>query len=210
MAMPAKDKTNPSKPAAISKLPARTRASAPLKLYLAAWRKKRGFTQDGLAERLNTYKGQISKLERGDIELSNDWIAGFAEAFEIEPAALFRDPDQPLIDDILKGAPLEQRRTAVRLIEALIRGEPGMSDPVNAASVPHADDQQSARIDIDALRRSLVAALTDPDLPRDETVARRIVAELLSISDTQPMLEQSGQKKDHIQAPHTIPPSSPR
>lgn len=91
----------------------------PLKWYLKEWRVHKGLTAERMADRLDTNKGQISKLERGEQRMNDDWIYGYAEALGIEPADLLKPPDAPSVDDLLRGATpeqYEQVRSVIRII----------------------------------------------------------------------------------------------
>lgn len=81
--------------------------------YVREHRERRGLTQEQLAERMDTNKGQISKLERGAQRMNDDWAALIAEALNIEPWQLLRHPDAPDPADLLAGL-LEQDRERVR------------------------------------------------------------------------------------------------
>lgn len=94
---------------------------SPIRWYLREWRKKKGLTLDQVATRLDTNRGQISKLERGDLRMNDDWIWGFADALGIEPADLLRDPEVPTQTDLLKNATPTQRAQAEKVIEALLK-----------------------------------------------------------------------------------------
>ena len=81
--------------------------------YVREHRERRGLTQEQLAERLDTNKGQVSKLERGVQRMNDDWAALIAEALNMEPWQLLRHPDAPAPADLLAGL-LEQDRERVR------------------------------------------------------------------------------------------------
>ncbi len=63
-----------------------------LKWFTREWREHRGMSQDQVAAFLDTNRGQISKLERGDLRMNDDWIAGIAHALRVEPSDLLHDP----------------------------------------------------------------------------------------------------------------------
>lgn len=88
--------------------------------FLAAWRKKRGLTQEQLAERVGTYKGQVSNWENGNRSLSYDVMDALAEALDIEPADLFRDPARPSADELLRDAPDAVYEQALDMIKILV------------------------------------------------------------------------------------------
>lgn len=96
---------------------------APKKLrrnYLAKWRQKRELTQEKLAEMLGTYKGQVSNWEGGKRALTFDVQSALAEALEIEPSDLFRDPDRPSADELLRDADPRIFNEAIEIIKVLV------------------------------------------------------------------------------------------
>ena len=99
----------------------RIRGSRPLRWYVREWREKFRLSQEQLANRLETNKGQISKLENQKQRLNDDWVIGVSEALGIEPRDLLRDPSAPTLEDLLRGASPEDRATAVRLVEAFLK-----------------------------------------------------------------------------------------
>jgi transcriptional regulator with XRE-family HTH domain len=85
-----------------------------LRWYIREWREYRGLTQDQVAERANTNKGQISKLETGAQRMNDSWASRLADAFGVEPWQLLRHPEAPDPADLLAGL-LEQDRERVRM-----------------------------------------------------------------------------------------------
>ena len=102
-------------------MPPRIGPKVPHKHYLARWRDKRGLTQEQLAARIGTTKGQISNWENNKRGLNFQIIGALAEALDIEPGDLFRDPDRPSADQLLRGASPAVLRQAIELVEVLIR-----------------------------------------------------------------------------------------
>lgn len=100
---------------------ARIRSSSPVRHYLREWRKKRGKTQQQLADLLDTDKGQVSNWENYKRGMTMEVQAGVAFALGIEPADLFRDPEQPSIDELLRNATPEQRRLAFSVVETMLK-----------------------------------------------------------------------------------------
>lgn len=100
---------------------ARIRSSVPVRHYLKEWRLKRGKTQQQLADLLDTEKGQISNWENNKRGMTIEVQAALAYALDIEPSDLFRDPEQPSADELLRHATPEQRRQVFAVIETLIR-----------------------------------------------------------------------------------------
>jgi transcriptional regulator with XRE-family HTH domain len=93
----------------------------PVRWYLKEWRKFRGLTQMVVAERLETTHSVISELESGARRMNDDWMAGFAFAYGIEPADLLRDPNAPTVADLLRSAPREDQERIIDFIKRLTR-----------------------------------------------------------------------------------------
>lgn len=93
----------------------------PRRTYLSEWRDSRGLTQQQLANRLGVSDVSISRWETGRALLSTDVMAAIAEALNIEPQDLYRHPDQPSADALLRDQPVEIRDQAIRLIQAIRR-----------------------------------------------------------------------------------------
>lgn len=93
----------------------------PFRHYLKEWRDERGLTQQQLADRVDTGKDQISRWESGKRGMSAEVVGALAEALQIEPSDLFRDPNQPSADELLRDATPEQRRLAFQLIETALK-----------------------------------------------------------------------------------------
>lgn len=93
----------------------------PRRIYLAEWREKRGLTQKQLGERLEppVTDMAVSRWERGDRKLNTETIDQVAYALDIEPADLFRDPDRPSADELLRGLPKAVQDQAIAILETL-------------------------------------------------------------------------------------------
>jgi transcriptional regulator with XRE-family HTH domain len=73
---------------------------------LAEARKAKGVTQQELADRLGVHFVTISKLERGKMKLTADWIEKLAGALEVPPYEIFSPPmwrERVVMDGYLKG-----------------------------------------------------------------------------------------------------------
>lgn len=99
---------------------ARIGPKQPRRHYLAKWRAHRGLSQQQLAERVGTYKAQISNWENNKRAMSFDVQAALAEALNIEPGDLFRDPDRPSADELLRDAPVSVVNEAIEIIKVLV------------------------------------------------------------------------------------------
>ena len=64
-----------------------------LGLNIAYYRKKRGLTQEELAERAGIERSRISKTEIARVGTSLDMVFKIADALEIEPFKLFVERD---------------------------------------------------------------------------------------------------------------------
>jgi transcriptional regulator with XRE-family HTH domain len=73
----------------------------PLRWFLREWRQHRGFTLEQVADRLETTRGVVSELERGERRMNDGWISGFAWVYGCEPADLFHDPKRPTPNELL-------------------------------------------------------------------------------------------------------------
>lgn len=63
------------------------------KTFIAAWREHRGLTQDQLAERLESSKASISRIESGQQPYTQDFLEAAAAALRTDVASLLmRDP----------------------------------------------------------------------------------------------------------------------
>lgn len=102
-------------------MPARIGPKQLRRNYLRQWREKRALTQEQLAERLGTTKGQVSNWERAIRAMTYNVQAALAEALSIEPGDLFRDPERPSVDELLRGQPPAIVEQALAVVQALIR-----------------------------------------------------------------------------------------
>lgn len=93
----------------------------PRRIYLAEWREHRALSQKQLGERLGVTDMTVSRWERATSLLSTNVMAAIAEALSIEPQDLYRHPDQPSADELLRGVPPEVRQNAVEMLELFVR-----------------------------------------------------------------------------------------
>ena len=91
----------------------------PPTLYIREWITKRGLNQAQLAERMDTSAANVSRKLNAERKMKAEDLAWFAAALDCEPGDLFRHPDQPTIDELLRDATPEVRRQAVLVIRAL-------------------------------------------------------------------------------------------
>ena len=90
-------------------------------IYLKAWRKLRGLTQEQLAGRLDTTAATISRWETGKAPWDINDLNGIAYALQCDAVDLFRDPASPegKAWRIIKGMKPDAKERATRILEAL-------------------------------------------------------------------------------------------
>lgn len=93
----------------------------PRRIYLAEWRDNRGLSQKQLGERLGVTDMTVSRWERATSLLNTNVMAAISEALQIEPMDLYRHPDTPSADTLLRDQSPEVREQAMNLIRAIRR-----------------------------------------------------------------------------------------
>lgn len=63
----------------------------------------------------------VSRWERSASLLNTNVMAAIAEALDIEPQDLYRHPDQPSADELLRGQPPEVYDQAMAIIRTIRR-----------------------------------------------------------------------------------------
>jgi len=91
------------------------------RLYLREWRQHVGLTQEQLAGRLDTYKGQISNYENGKRDVSSDTQQALADALGIDVPDLYRPPERPSADALLRDEPIDFQDEVIGMIQAMKR-----------------------------------------------------------------------------------------
>lgn len=89
------------------------------RIYLKEWREYRELTQERLGQRLGVSDVTVHRWEKGGSLLNTAVMDAIAEALSIEPTDLYRSPDQPSADALLRGAPPEVTRDALAYIAYL-------------------------------------------------------------------------------------------
>lgn len=87
------------------------------------WREYRGLTQDALAERLETSKASISRIESGDQAYTQDFLEACADALMTDPASLLmRDPtDEEAVWSLWDKAKPAQRQMIEGIVQSVLR-----------------------------------------------------------------------------------------
>lgn len=102
-------------------MPPRIGPRRPVKLYLAEWRESRNLTQQQLADRLDTTDVTISRWETGKRRPDDQAKGAIAWVLGIEVVDLYRHPDRPSADALLRGQPPEVQDQVFRVIAAMRR-----------------------------------------------------------------------------------------
>jgi transcriptional regulator with XRE-family HTH domain len=96
-----------------------TNPSGRRRTFIKQWREYRELTQDQLAERLETSKASISRIESGQQAYTQDFLEACAEALRTDPASLLmRDPtDEEAVWSLWDKAKVGERQ----MIESIVR-----------------------------------------------------------------------------------------
>jgi transcriptional regulator with XRE-family HTH domain len=91
--------------------------------FVKQWREYRGLTQDDLAERLETSKASISRIEAGQQAYTQDFLEACADALRTDPASLLmRDPtDQEAMWSIWDKAKVGERKMIENIVRTVIK-----------------------------------------------------------------------------------------
>jgi transcriptional regulator with XRE-family HTH domain len=104
-----------------TKGPVRIGPKRPVRVFLKEWRDKMGWTQEQLAARLNTSGATVSRKETVKRNHDLGYIAAVAEVMGKKPEDMFRHPDQPSAEELLRDVSPEGRQAIVAVIETLKR-----------------------------------------------------------------------------------------
>jgi len=96
-------------------------------------RKDRGLSQEQLADAVHTTKATISKLEKGDIQLTMEWMRKLARALECHWAELGEDAAPPPKDEqamlgLYRGLSDQQKKFAHKLVSTLAEPDHDLQD----------------------------------------------------------------------------------
>lgn len=97
----------------------------PAQVYIREWIAHRGLEQRQVAERMGIEPGTVSKLIRGNMRLTIEYLANFADALDVSVSDLFRHPDAPSRDELLAMGTPDQLRAALTLIKTMKTGTEG-------------------------------------------------------------------------------------
>ncbi len=91
------------------------------RLFIREWREKKERTQEWLADAIGSTKSTISKYERGALRLETGVMGDIAFALGISEEDLFRHPDTPSVDALLRGAHPHVVESTIAFIETMKR-----------------------------------------------------------------------------------------
>lgn len=91
--------------------------------FIKQWREYRKLTQDALAERLETSKASISRIETGDQAYTQDFLEACAEALRTDPASLLmRDPtDEEAVWSLWDRAKVGERQMIENIVRTVVK-----------------------------------------------------------------------------------------
>lgn len=93
----------------------------PQRLFLAEWMKHRGLSDERLAGRVGVERETVTRWRSYPNRLNLPTIEALAEAFDCETPDLWRDPNTPSADALLRNAPEDVQSKAVEMIGILLR-----------------------------------------------------------------------------------------
>lgn len=94
----------------------------PVRLFIHEWMKHRDKTQVDIANRLEVGStGTISKKLAKPEKMSVEWLAKFAWALDVEVEDLYRDPNRPTQEDLLRDLDANQKTVVIEMIKGLKR-----------------------------------------------------------------------------------------
>lgn len=90
----------------------------PRRHFLKEHREKAGLTQEQLADRVGTYKGQVSNWENHRRVISRPAQEALEAA--LGTGDLYRDPSRPSADELLRNQPPEVVDEAIAIIQVIV------------------------------------------------------------------------------------------
>lgn len=93
----------------------------PRRIFLSEWMDKRELSDERLAGRLDVERETVNRWRNYPQRLSLPRIEEIAAALDIEPADLWRHPDRPSADALLRNVPDDVQKNAVEMLQIFIR-----------------------------------------------------------------------------------------
>jgi len=92
----------------------RIHQSKPARLYIREWMATiPGLDQKRLAERMERSEGAVSKKLKAPEKIDAQWLSDFANALSIAVPDLFRDPNAPTPEELLRGLTPQQAKEVI-------------------------------------------------------------------------------------------------
>lgn len=92
----------------------------PTRLFIRERMAKIPIDNERLSERMDCSPGTVSKLLNGQMQMTMQWLARFADALDVEVPQLFIDPDMPSADELLRRAAPERRKEIIGVIDFML------------------------------------------------------------------------------------------
>lgn len=86
---------------------------------------KQEIDQERLAGRMDCKPGTVSKLLSGQMKMTTNWLASFADALDVSVPQLFTDPEAPTRDELLAAGTAEELRRAIQIVRLARTGTDG-------------------------------------------------------------------------------------
>lgn len=99
----------------------RIRKHARRRLYLAEWREHLGVTAEQMAGRLDIDRISVYRWEREPHRMNPEKQEAYAEALGIEPEDLWRPPNRPSVDALLRGASDDVLQKAAEIVSIMVK-----------------------------------------------------------------------------------------
>lgn len=97
------------------------RRRAPRRIYIREWREHRGLSQQQLADRVDADRSTVWRWEAGQRTLDNEALTDIAWALNVDVPDLYRHPEQPSADALLRDASRPLMDNVIAIIEAMKR-----------------------------------------------------------------------------------------
>jgi transcriptional regulator with XRE-family HTH domain len=92
------------------------------RLFLKEHREAKGLSAEQMGGRLEIERESVYRLEREPQRVRPDTQAAWADACGVEPEDLWRPPDRPSLDAMVKDAPDDVQKMAADIVRRLVSG----------------------------------------------------------------------------------------
>jgi DNA-binding Xre family transcriptional regulator len=91
-------------------------------LYIEEWMEFRGLSDEKLANRIGVARETVTRWRGQQHRLNPGKMAAIASALDCEPEELWRPPERPSLDAMVKNATEELQNTAADIVRRLVGG----------------------------------------------------------------------------------------